>query len=141
MFPWWQSWDGERTVVITCSFTPGSVSLAAYKLTPGGYEWGRQNKDAGAGATGYVPSHVEKVQMLLSDRFYGYFMVPDLAPWNYNFMGVKHNPAMHVGYKLENPLEFYAAEHRPAHFNDFAGGGGGPAGGSLAVADVQDVFE
>jgi pre-mRNA-processing factor 8 len=39
-----KSWDGDKSVIITCSFTPGSVSLTAYKLTPGGYEWGRQNK-------------------------------------------------------------------------------------------------
>ena len=43
-----KSWDGERCVLITASFTPGSVSLTAYKLTPAGYEWGRQNKDASA---------------------------------------------------------------------------------------------
>jgi hypothetical protein len=43
-----KSWDGERCILITCSFTPGSVSLTAYKLTPGGYEWGRQNKDTSA---------------------------------------------------------------------------------------------
>ncbi len=30
------SWDGEKTVIITCSFTPGSCSLTAYKLTPSG---------------------------------------------------------------------------------------------------------
>lgn len=30
-----KSWDGERCILITCSFTPGSVSLTAYKLTPG----------------------------------------------------------------------------------------------------------
>ncbi len=40
--------DGERCVVVTASFTPGSCSLRAYKLTPPGYEWGRANKDAGA---------------------------------------------------------------------------------------------
>lgn len=28
------TWDGEKTIVITCSFTPGSCSLTAYKLTP-----------------------------------------------------------------------------------------------------------
>jgi pre-mRNA-processing factor 8 len=28
------SWDGEKTIIITCSFTPGSCSLTAYKLTP-----------------------------------------------------------------------------------------------------------
>ena len=30
------TWDGEKTVIITCSFTPGSCSLTAYKLTPSG---------------------------------------------------------------------------------------------------------
>ena len=63
----YKSWDGERCIVITCSFTPGSCTLTAYKLTPGGYEWGRQNKDS-SNPTGYLPSHYEKVQMLLSDR-------------------------------------------------------------------------
>jgi len=29
-----KSWDGERCIVVTCSFTPGSCSLTAYKLTP-----------------------------------------------------------------------------------------------------------
>ena len=43
-----KTWDGERCIVMTCSFTPGSCSLAAYKLTPGGYEWGRANKDNSA---------------------------------------------------------------------------------------------
>jgi PROCT (NUC072) domain len=57
-----KSWDGERCVVITCSFTPGSCSLTAYKLTPGGYEWGRQNKDTSTNPVGYSPSHYEKVQ-------------------------------------------------------------------------------
>ena len=37
------TWDGEKTVVITCSFTPGSCSLTAYKLTPSGFEWGKTN--------------------------------------------------------------------------------------------------
>ena len=39
------AWDGEKTIVITCSFTPGSVSLTAYKLTPAGFEWGKANVD------------------------------------------------------------------------------------------------
>lgn len=72
-----KEWDGERTVVITCSFTPGSCSLTAYKLTPSGYEWGRNNKDPSSNPPGYLPTHYEKVQMLLSDRFYGFFMVPE----------------------------------------------------------------
>ena len=87
------AWDGEKTVIITCrfiksshffnvgkkiysSFTPGSCSLTAYKLTPSGFEWGRTNTDKSNNPKGYLPSHYEKVQMLLSDRFLGFFMVP-----------------------------------------------------------------
>ena len=115
-----KSWDGERTIVITCSFTPGSVSLAARKLTPAGYEWGRQNSDTGANPQGYLPTHYEKVQMLLSDHFLGFFMVPDTDVWNYNFMGVRHSKTMQYELKLATPKEFYHQIHRPSHFLNFA---------------------
>lgn len=49
------------------------------------YEWGRANKDNAANPVGYSPNHYEKVQLLLSDRFMGFYMVPDAGPWNYNF--------------------------------------------------------
>ena len=116
----YKSWDGEKCVVVTCSFTPGSCSLTAYKLTPSGYEWGRQNKDTGANPQGYAPTHYEKVQVLLSDRFLGFYMVPDVGSWNYNFMGVKHSAGLKYGLKLANPKEFYHEAHRPTHFLEFA---------------------
>lgn len=78
-----KSWDGEKTITMTCSFTPGSCSLSAYKLTPSGFEWGRNNMDTSNNPQGYLPTHAEKVQILLSDRFLGYFMVPTEV-WNYN---------------------------------------------------------
>ncbi|KUF95884.1 HIV Tat-specific factor 1 [Phytophthora nicotianae] len=114
------SWDGEKTIIITCSFTPGSCSLTAYKLTPAGYEWGRQNKDSGANPAGFAPTHYEKVQMLLSDRFMGFYMVPEEDVWNYNFMGVKHNTGMKYDLKLGNPKEFYHEIHRKTHFMNFS---------------------
>ena len=49
------------------------------------YEWGRANRDNAANPVGYLPSHYEKVQLLLSDRFMGFYMTPDAGPWNYNF--------------------------------------------------------
>ncbi|KAA0198542.1 Pre-mRNA-processing-splicing factor [Fasciolopsis buskii] len=111
--------DGEKTIVITCSFTPGSVSLCAYKLTPGGYEWGRQNTDKGNNPKGYLPSHYERVQMLLSDRFLGFFMVPPQSSWNYNFMGVRHDPNMKYELQPLKPKKFYHRIHRPSHFLNF----------------------
>ncbi|CAJ0953136.1 unnamed protein product [Ranitomeya imitator] len=114
------AWDGEKTIIITCSFTPGSCTLTAYKLTPSGYEWGRQNTDKGNNPKGYLPSHYERVQMLLSDRFLGFFMVPAQGSWNYNFMGVRHDPNMKYELQLANPKEFYHEVHRPSHFLNFA---------------------
>ena len=69
---------------------------------------------------GYSPGHYEKVQLLLSDRFMGFYMVPDAGSWNYNFMGVKHSPSMRYGLRLSNPREFYAETHRPTHFLEFS---------------------
>jgi pre-mRNA-processing factor 8 len=115
-----KSWDSETSIVVTASFTPGSCSLTAYKLTPSGYEWGKANKDSGANPHGYLPTHYAKMQMLLSDRFLGFFMVPDQMAWNYNFNGIKHSTSMKYHLKLENPKEFYHEAHRPLHFLNFA---------------------
>jgi pre-mRNA-processing factor 8 len=114
-----ESWDPEKAVVMTVSFTPGSCSLAAYKLTPGGYEWGKVNTDTGPEPPGFLPTHAEKVQMLLSERFMGFFMVPGEGSWNYNFRGVKFNANHKYDVGLGNPLEFYYEKHRPAHFLNF----------------------
>eukprot|EP00735_Rhodelphis_limneticus_P013308 TRINITY_DN692_c0_g1::TRINITY_DN692_c0_g1_i1::g.28748::m.28748 TRINITY_DN692_c0_g1::TRINITY_DN692_c0_g1_i1::g.28748 ORF type:complete len:2358 (+),score=811.76,sp/Q99PV0/PRP8_MOUSE/82.36/0.0,PROCN/PF08083.6/1.3e-219,PRP8_domainIV/PF12134.3/8.5e-126,U6-snRNA_bdg/PF10596.4/8.9e-94,PRO8NT/PF08082.6/6.6e-81,U5_2-snRNA_bdg/PF10597.4/3.6e-69,PROCT/PF08084.6/1.3e+04,PROCT/PF08084.6/1.4e-48,RRM_4/PF10598.4/1.8e-44,JAB/PF01398.16/9.6e-08,Lipocalin_3/PF12702.2/0.43 TRINITY_DN692_c0_g1_i1:123-7076(+) len=131
-----KAWDGEKTIVITCSFTPGSCSLTAYKLTPLGYEWGRAVQDI-HNPVGYLPTHYEKVQMLLSDRFLGFFMIPDDGVWNYNFMGVKHSVNMKYNITLGNPREFYHETHRPAHFLNFASI---EEEETAVTADVEDSF-
>uniref|UniRef100_A0ACD6A9X4 Uncharacterized protein n=1 Tax=Avena sativa TaxID=4498 RepID=A0ACD6A9X4_AVESA len=131
-----KQWDGEKCIILTCSFTPGSCSLTAYKLTPSGYEWGRSNKDNGSNPHGYLPTHYEKVQMLLSDRFLGFYMVPDNAPWNYNFMGVKHDPQMKYSMKLGTPRDFYHEDHRPTHFLEFSN----IDEGEVAEGDREDTF-
>ncbi|KAM6524833.1 pre-mRNA-splicing factor 8 [Fusarium falciforme] len=38
-------WDKTNTVTVSVAFTPGSVSLSAWGLTPAGYKWGAENKD------------------------------------------------------------------------------------------------
>lgn len=114
-----QSWDGEKAIILSCSFTPGSCSLTAYKLTPQGFEWGNKNRDAGLAAQGYSPAFYERVQMLLSDRFLGSFIVPDDEIWNYNFMGVKHSVGMDYNLMVAVPREFYHESFRPSHFLTF----------------------
>ena len=132
-----QTWDGEKAIVLTCSFTPGSCSLTAYKLTPQGYEWGKINRDAGAGAQGFNSVHFERAQMLLSDRFLGFFLVPDDEVWNYNFMGVKHNTGMMYTLRLGIPKEFYHEIHRPSHFLTFTTL---EETENAAEADIDDLF-
>ncbi|KAJ2393526.1 pre-mRNA-splicing factor 8, partial [Coemansia sp. RSA 2611] len=131
-------WDGEKTIVMTCAFTPGSCTLTAYKLTPPGFEWGRENKDmASAQPEGFTMACFERVQMLLSDRFMGFFMVPeDNGVWNYNFMGPAHRADMSYGLQLDVPRDFYDEMHRPSHFMSFAG----IETSAVDVADVEDEF-
>lgn len=116
------SWD-KKTVTMTVSFTPGSVSLAAWGLTPQGYKWGAENKDTTSDQPqGFSTSMGEKCQLLLSDRLRGYFLVPDDNVWNYSFMGssfggVEKRP---IYVKMDTPLRFYDDQHRPLHFQNFA---------------------
>ncbi|KAI9847732.1 MAG: pre-mRNA-splicing factor 8 [Sclerophora amabilis] len=116
------SWD-KKTVTMTVSFTPGSVSLAAWALTPQGYKWGADNKDTGSDQPqGFSTSMGEKCQLLLSDKIRGYYLVPEAGVWNYSFMGsafgnVEKKP---VNVKMDTPLPFYNEQHRPLHFQNFA---------------------
>ncbi|KAI9773075.1 MAG: pre-mRNA-splicing factor 8 [Geoglossum simile] len=117
-----KEWD-KKTVTMTVSFTPGSVSLAAWTLTPQGYKWGAENKDTGSDQPqGFQTSMGEKCQLLLSDKIRGYFLVPENNIWNFSFMGSAFSGvekrAVHV--KIDTPLPFYNEQHRPLHFQNFA---------------------
>jgi pre-mRNA-processing factor 8 len=116
------SWD-KKTVTMTVSFTPGSVSLAAWALTPTGYKWGSENKDLSSEhPQGFSTSMGEKCQLLLSDKIRGYFLVPEGNLWNYSFMGSSFGNVEKkaVFVKMDTPLPFYADQHRPLHFQNFA---------------------
>lgn len=116
------SWD-KKTVSMTVSFTPGSVSLAAWALTPTGYKWGAENRDTMSdNPAGFSTAFGEKCQLLLSDKIRGYFLVPETGVWNYSFMGssfgmVEKKP---VWVKIDTPARFYDGVHRPLHFMNFA---------------------
>ena len=103
------SWD-KKTVTMTVSFTPGSVSLAAWALTPNGYKWGAENKDMSSEQPqGFSTSMGEKCQLLLSDKIRGYFLVPEGNLWNYSFMGSSFGSVEKkaVFVKMDTPLVSY----------------------------------
>ena len=133
------SWDGEKNIIITVSFTPGSCSLTAYKLTQDGYEWGKNNKDTSPNPPGYTAELYEKVQLFLTDKFLGFFMVPDNQMWNYNFTGLGLVPSMKYGLVLANPKEFYHEIHRTAHFIKFIKTEEATEDGE--IPDNEDLYE
>jgi pre-mRNA-processing factor 8 len=116
------SWD-KKTVTMTVSFKPGSVSLEAWSLTPNAYKWGAENKDLGSDQpSGFSTGFGEKCQLLLSDKIRGYFLVPENNAWNYSFMGSTFGGVekKSVFVKIDVPLRFYDDQHRPLHFQNFA---------------------
>jgi len=139
-----EEWGSNDQIVLTASFTPGSCSLTAYSVTKEGLEWGKKNRNVAGGianAQGYNGACFEKVQMLLSDRFLGFFMVPENGSWNYNFHGVKHSKSMGYGLKLSNPLPYYHESHRPQHFLSFAQMEGEKKSDKGGGTDVENFFE
>ncbi|KAH8782903.1 pre-mRNA processing splicing factor 8 [Diaporthe sp. PMI_573] len=116
-------WKQDKTLTVSVSFTPGSVSLSAWALTPQGYKWGLDNKDLQSDQPqGFTTTMGEKRKLLLSPRYRGFFLVPESSQWNYSFMGsafsgLEKKP---VRVKLDTPLPFYSDGHRPVHFQSFA---------------------
>ncbi|KXL45341.1 hypothetical protein M433DRAFT_154543 [Acidomyces richmondensis BFW] len=116
------SWD-RKTVTMTINFTPGSVSLSAWSLTPQGYQWGADNKDLSSDQpAGFSTSMGEKSQLLLSDKIRGYFLVPEDERWNWSFMGsgFSDREKGRVYVSVGVPRRFYDDIHRPTHFFSFA---------------------
>lgn len=108
--------EHDRTIVITLSFTPGSCSLAAYRITPSGYDWAKRQASAqDLNPQGYLPSFYQRVKMILSDRFTGFFLIPSNDSWNYNFKGVRFQPENKYCLEPGVPGDFYSEIHRPDH--------------------------
>jgi pre-mRNA-processing factor 8 len=134
------SW-GPNSICLTCSFTPGSISLSAFEITVAGFEWGRKAQDVLANpavspvsridvcglradpflSQGFNPSMAQRVQLLLSDRILGTTLVPEGKTWNYSVgLTQQFSPTMPYTLTLDTPISFWAEEHRPAPFLNFA---------------------
>ena len=111
------NWDIETSIVITCGFVQGSCTLNGYKLSPIGYDWAQENIETNNNnESRFNETCYEKVQIILSEKFMGYFLVPDNEVWNYNFIGVEPVNNMSFGLNLGIPKDFYNEIHRPSHF-------------------------
>ena len=92
--------DSEKTVIIKCSF-----------VLVDGLQSDAQCFRVEQAENGYIPSHCDRIHMLLSDKFLDFFMVLCQCSWNYNFMGVRHDTNMKLKFHLANPFQFYHKVH------------------------------
>ena len=60
------NWQLDKTIVLNIGFTPGSVSLTAYRLNHQGYEWIKANKETNPNPALFTSTYYEKLQLLLS---------------------------------------------------------------------------
>ena len=133
------SWDIETSIILTCSFTQGSCTLCGYKLTPQGFEWGSKCKEVSNNPIGYSDADFERVQLILSEKFMGFYMIPDNEIWNYNFIGVEPVSNMNYGLILGNPQDFYHEIHRSGHFVNFGSSFGKDNGNKKgSESDLED---
>ncbi|WFD31583.1 Pre-mRNA-processing-splicing factor 8 [Malassezia sp. CBS 17886] len=130
---------GANSICVTCSFTPGSVSLAAYTLSVPGFEWGRKASaaDAAGQAPGFNPNMVDKAQLLLTDRILGTTLTPSENVWNYGLsLSAQWTASMKYNVHLAPPAPFWDEIHRPQNFLTFAGNTADEEDG----ADWQDAL-
>ena len=131
---------GASTICITAAFTPGSVSLTAYQLSVGGFEWGRKataTEVASGNLQGFNPGMADKVQLLLSDRILGSTLTTSDGAWNFGLsLSAQWTPAIKYSLTLDRPAAFWDEIHRPQNFLSFTAadvdGGEG--------ADVENSF-
>ena len=142
-----QFWNVDTSICLAVTFPSGSCCITAYKLTPAGMnayvtfvglEWGANNPEPmNPEPAGYQAEFFEKVQIFLSDRFLGFFMVPENGVWNYNFMKTTFSPNIRYTLTLANPIDFFHESHRPAVFLNF---GKGDDEADRDTPDKEDLF-
>lgn len=114
-----EHWSPDAAIM-TVSFTPGSVTLAAYSMNEAAYKWGNQNKDMiSPTPAGFSPDFSLKKQLILSDKIMGAFLVPDDKIWNYSFLGPVWDAHALFNLEMDVPYPFYHECHRPLHFQQF----------------------
>ena len=140
-------------MTITCTFTPGSILLTAFRLTPMGVDWGKESAPIDPRAL-TVPSFQEsefsrKCTMLLSEKIVGFFLSPSLNTeegfWNYSFQGHRFLKDLDYQLGVGNPISFYDETHRSNHFLSFSDGPSNFEVGSHEILkkkmEIQEVNE
>ncbi|MES1908658.1 MAG: hypothetical protein MHM6MM_001546 [Cercozoa sp. M6MM] len=117
-----------QSALVTCTLDAGMCQVTAHRITKGGYRWANEALERADGTgtasaddmSKFEPREsAQRVQLLLSGKFRGFFLVPDVGPWHYNFCTAAFSPHRRFGLRLDVPPPFYAQRHRLTHFLKF----------------------
>ncbi|VEU19289.1 DEKNAAC100659 [Brettanomyces naardenensis] len=125
----------RKSTALAVEFTPGSVTLTASVSTEKGLDWA-ESKAGALDVEGFRDSFRKRAPLILTDRFKGFFLVPEMDIWNYSFVANSWSEDMEFVVKLDNPLPFYHELHRPIHFDTF----NEIEGGEELEAEQEDVL-
>ncbi|KAH8583838.1 JAB PAD domain [Cryptosporidium sp. chipmunk genotype I] len=114
----------DNIAFVSCCFTPGSTTLSAVKVNRDCINWYKNNIEntefSYENFRNCTSDYTEKVKLVLSETYNGFFLVPEDGVWSYNSMVVKYSNSSKCSYKVDNPNAFYDEVHRPQHFLQFA---------------------
>lgn len=104
-----KEWTSSDTAIITCSFTPGSINLAGFKITAKGFEWADKNDtpEVTTEMNFAQPDHYMKVNIINTNNFLGGFLVPTDEMWNYGLQGHMFRPDMKYDVSLNVPKDYF----------------------------------
>ena len=108
--------DSLNFTSIVISYPPGSCTIRAFRLTEDGLKWGTQNRETKDRAIGFEDVFFDKVPVVLTETYNGFFMIPQGIEWNLNFQSLKLLEHETYDVDLGTPLPFFDQRHRPNHF-------------------------
>ena len=111
--------DSLNFTSIVISYPPGSCTIRAFRLTEDGLKWGTQNRETKDRAIGFEDVFFDKVPVVLTETYNGFFMIPQGIEWNLNFQSLKLLEHETYDVDLGTPLPFFDQRHRPNHFLKF----------------------
>ncbi|OHT05186.1 Pre-mRNA-processing-splicing factor 8 [Tritrichomonas foetus] len=111
--------DTYNFASIVISYPPGSCIVRGFRLNEEGQKWSSQNRETKDRSIGFEDSFFDRIPIILTETYNGFFMVPQGIEWNMNFQSLKLIDNKEYDVELGQPLPFYDQRHRPNHFLKF----------------------
>ncbi|EAN99773.1 PRP8 protein homologue, putative [Trypanosoma cruzi] len=112
----------EGLVTAVMGISQDGLNMRCYTTTREGISWALENyaKALEREPTEVAPKHFAPCRATLSEDLQGFLLVPTGGDWNYAFKGATWRESTEFDVSADIPVFFFAAQHRPDHFLNFA---------------------